>query len=431
MKILILGSGGREHAIAWKLKHSPKVEALYCAPGNAGTAAIAENVKLPVTDIDAIIAWVRKNGIDLTVVGPEAPLALGIVDSFQEAGLRIFGPTQAAARLETSKAFAKDFMKRHHIPTAGFRVFTADQVFTAREHLRTVRYPVVLKADGLAAGKGVVISNSFDEAGWLAEEMLRGAAFGSAGTTLVVEEFLEGFEASVFAITDGTRFATLAPAQDHKRIFDGDGGKNTGGMGAYAPTPMVTREMLADVKIHVIKPVLDGMRAEGIPYRGVLFVGMMFTPDGPRVLEFNCRFGDPETQVVLPLIDADLAEILTTAADGHMEMTRIPMHDANAVCVIMASNGYPDDYVTGREILGLDAINEQEEGVVVFHSGTAREGRKVVTAGGRVLGVTALGEGSDLQQTITLAYSTVNRIAFDGAYYRTDIGRKALGGMNP
>jgi phosphoribosylamine--glycine ligase len=317
-------------------------------------------------------------------------------------------------------------MKRHRIPTAEFRVFHAEQVAEAREYLRTSRYPVVLKADGLAAGKGVVISRDFDEAGWVAEEMLKGTAFGTAGTTLVIEEFLEGFEASVFAITDGTHFATLAPAQDHKRIFDGDQGKNTGGMGAYAPTPMVTKEMMAEVKIRVIKPVLDGMREEGIPYSGVLFVGMMFTVNGPKVLEFNCRFGDPETQVVLPLIDYDLAELLMSVAQGRLDQTRIPMHDANAVCVIMASNGYPDEYATGKEIRGLDMINEQEDGIIVFHSGTRLDGKKIVTAGGRVLGVTALGEGSDLRETISIAYSAVKRIVFDGAYYRTDIGKKAL-----
>jgi phosphoribosylamine--glycine ligase len=426
MNILVIGNGGREHAIIWKLHQSPLATRIYCAPGNAGTSTLATNVPLKSDDVAGIVAWAGKNSIDLCVIGPEAPLAAGLVDKLRDAGIPAFGPTAAAARLETSKAFAKEFMHRHHIPTAEFRVFNAYQLAAARDYLRTCSYPVVLKADGLAAGKGVVISQSYDEAGWLAEEMLKGAAFGDAGRILVVEEYLEGFEASVFAITDGTRFVTLAPAQDHKRIFDGDQGKNTGGMGAFAPTPLVTSEMMADVKIKVIKPVLDGMRDEGCPFTGVLFVGLMFTAKDPRVLEFNVRFGDPETQVILPLIDSDLAGLFMSVAKGRIDIARLPMHEANAVCVVMASNGYPDAYATGKEIRGLDTINEYEEGVVVFHAGTKKDGGNVVTAGGRVLGITALNEGYDLRETIALAYSVVNRIAFDGAYYRTDIGKKGI-----
>ncbi len=426
MKILVIGNGGREHAICWKLRHSKEVEHIYCAPGNAGTAALGTNVSIKQGDIDGLLQFVRRESIDLTIVGPEAPLADGIVDTFTAAGHRIFGPTKAAAQLETSKAFAKDFMKRHHIPTAAYEVFHAGEKGRLRRYLSASSYPVVLKADGLAAGKGVIIAQSFEEAMRNGESMLEGSAFGDAGTTLVVEEFMEGVEASVFALTDSVRFVTLAPAQDHKRILDNDLGKNTGGMGAFAPTPHVPTEVLADVKIHIIKRVIDGMRADGIPYAGVLFVGLMLTEDGPKVLEFNCRFGDPETQVVLPLIDYDLGVLLRDIADGKLQLNRLPLHDANAVCVVMASSGYPDAYDTGKAIAGLDAINEEEEGVLVFHAGTRTEGGRVVTAGGRVLGVTALAQGSDLAASIRLAYSAVNRIRFDGAYYRTDIGKKAL-----
>ncbi len=426
MNILVIGNGGREHAICWKLRHSREVDRIFCAPGNAGTSAVGTNVSIKATDIKALAQFARSEHIDLTVVGPEAPLAEGIVDFFTAEGLRVFGPTRAAAQLETSKAFAKDFMKRHHIPTAEYEVFHAGETERLRDHLGSCSYPIVLKADGLAAGKGVIIAQSREEAVRKGEDMLGGSAFGDAGTTLVVEEFLTGIEASVFALTDGTRFVTLAPAQDHKRILDHDQGKNTGGMGAFAPTPHVPMEVLADVKIHVIKRVIDGMRADGIPYSGVLFVGLMLTADGPKVLEFNCRFGDPETQVVLPLIDYDLGVLLRDIADGKLQINRLPLHDANAVCVVMASSGYPDDYVTGKPIAGLDAIDEEAEGVLVFHAGTRAEGGRIVTAGGRVLGVTALAQGGDLAASIRLAYSAVSRIRFDGAYYRTDIGRKAL-----
>jgi phosphoribosylamine---glycine ligase len=426
MKILVIGNGGREHAICWKLRQSPHVSEIFCAPGNAGTGSVATNVPIASNDIPALHSWVAKNEIDLTVVGPEAPLADGIVDLFGQSGLKIFGPTRNAAMLETSKAFAKEFMKRHRIPTAGFGVFDGSRTAGLRSFLDAARYPVVVKADGLAAGKGVIIAQSFGEAAEAADEMLRGGSFGAAGRTVVVEEFLTGDEVSVFALTDGTRFVTLSPAQDHKRILDNDLGKNTGGMGAYAPAPFLTTELLADVKIRIVKPVLDGMRQEGNPYAGVLYAGLMLTDDGPKVLEFNCRFGDPETQVVLPLVDDDLASIMMQIADGRLESNRVNLHDANAVCVVMSSNGYPDAYETDKTISGLDSIDEQNEGVVVFHAGTRHRGSHVVTSGGRVLGVTALGQGGDLLSTIHLAYSAVHRIRFDGAYYRTDIGKKAL-----
>jgi len=426
MNILVIGSGGREHAICWKLSHGKLASSLHCAPGNAGTAALARNVPIAATDIDALLAYAKSEHIDLTVVGPEAPLAAGIVDTFRAEKLLIFGPTKAAARLETSKAFAKEFMTRHRIPTAQYRVFSAGQEADAREYLFSAQYPLVLKADGLAAGKGVVIAREYDEARHAAEAMLTGTAFGDAGTTLVVEEFLTGVEASVFALTDGNRFVTLAPAQDHKRILDNDLGKNTGGMGAFAPTPHVPMEILADIKIRIIKPTIDGMRADGIPFTGVLFVGLMLTERGPIVLEYNCRFGDPETQVVLPLLDYDLAALMRDIANGSLELNRVAIHDACAVCVVMASSGYPDAYETGKIVSGLDSIDETTEGIIVFHAGTSLHGDNIVTSGGRVFGVTALAEGKDFAGGIRLAYGAVNRIRYDGAYYRTDIGKKGL-----
>ncbi len=429
MNVLVIGNGGREHALCWKLSQSTLLRKLYCAPGNAGTGLIAENIPINTNDIDGLLAFAAKEDINLTVVGPEAPLGHGIVDRFRENGLRIFGPKQAAARLETSKAFAKDFMKRNHIPTAEYATFQSSQLDDVREYLRVARYPLVLKADGLAAGKGVIITSSYDEAMRNVTEMLSGNAFGEAGTTVVIEEYLQGIEASLFALTDGVRFATLAPAQDHKRILDNDFGKNTGGMGAFAPTPFMPTEIVADVKIRIIKPVVDAMKKEGYPFSGVLFVGLMLTDEGPKVLEFNCRFGDPETQVVLPLIDEDLLAVLLSIADGKLATNRLRMHDANAVGVVMASNGYPDQYETGKRISGLDSIHEAEEGVLVFHAGTKREDGHIVTSGGRVFCVTALGQGKDFASAIRLAYNAVNRIRFDGAYYRTDIGKKALGSL--
>ncbi len=426
MNILVIGKGGREHAIIWKLRQSPQVDFMYCAPGNAGISQLATCVDIKETDIGELKKFARKNSVDLTVVGPETPLAAGIVDVFQRDGLVIFGPTRAAARLETSKAFAKDFMKRYEIPTAGYAVFQKPDFERARSYLQSASYPLVLKADGLAAGKGVLIADDYADAVTGLEEMMLGGAFGSAGETVVIEEFLHGVEASVFAITDGKTFATLAPAQDHKRIFDGDKGKNTGGMGAYAPAPAVKPEILSQVKLNIIKPVLRGMEKEGTPYQGTLYCGLMLTADGPKVMEFNCRFGDPETQVVLPLIDDDLADILYQAATGKLRRSRIKMHDACAVCVIMASSGYPDSYKTGKRISGLETIDEMEDGVAIFHAGTALKGGTFYTAGGRVLGVTAVGRKNELRETIVTAYNAVQRITFDGAYYRTDIGAKAF-----
>lgn len=425
MRILVVGSGGREHALVWKIQQSPLVSKLYCAPGNGGIAEHAELVPIPAHDIQKLLDFAKSHSIDLTIVGPEQPLVLGIVDAFRAEGLKIFGPTKAAAQLEGSKVFAKQFMERHGIPTARFRSFTRSEKEEALSFLKTLQPPIVVKADGLAAGKGVLICESVADAVAAVEEIFVKDAFGAAGNALVIEEYLNGEEASVFALTDGERYALLAPAQDHKRILDNDMGKNTGGMGAYAPAPIVTKELMERIVHEIVEPTIRGMKKDGMPYTGCLYVGLMITEQGPKVLEYNCRFGDPETQVVVPLIDGDLAALCHSIAEGTFRPEHVKLHAACAVCVVMASHGYPDHYETGKKITGLSSIHP-EDGVVVFHAGTRREGNDIVTAGGRVLGVTALGYQNELERTIQLAYSAVQKITFDGAYYRSDIGRKAL-----
>ncbi len=425
MNILVIGSGGREHALVWKLRQSPTVEALYCAPGNAGIAESAELVSLKPTDLEGLLRFAKQNKIDLTVVGPEQPLVLGIVDLFRNNGLKIFGPSKAAAALEGSKVFAKEFMAKHKIPTARFKSFSKEAQFDAERFIHELATPIVVKADGLAAGKGVLICNTKEIAIEALHDLMVKKTFGSAGEKVVIEEYLVGEEASVFAITDGEKFVTLAPAQDHKRILDNDQGKNTGGMGAYAPAPLVDEKLMRRVVREIITPTLKGMKSEGMPYQGCLYCGLMVTETGPKVIEYNCRFGDPEAQVVIPLIDGDLAQLLVSVAEGKLNADAAKQHPASAVCVVMASRGYPDDYETGKEIRGLDAI-KPEEGVVVFHAGTRAEGKKILTSGGRVLGVTAVGYDHDLHDTIQSAYRAVNKIAFDGAYYRSDIGKKGF-----
>lgn len=429
MNILVIGSGAREHAIVWKLRQSRSLQALYCAPGNAGVGAMSQLVPLKPGDIAGLLRFARENKIDLTVVGPEQPLVEGIVDQFEAAGLRIFGPSKAAAMLEGSKAFAKDFMAKQGIPTARYRSFSADQMKEAEQYVYHLPPPMVVKADGLAAGKGVIICESQDAAVLALRGMLLEKSFGAAGEKIVVEEYLVGEEASVFALTDGDRYAILASAQDHKRILDGDRGKNTGGMGAYAPAPIVTEEVLRSVEERIVIPTLRGMRDRGMPYRGCLYCGLMITAEGPKVVEFNCRLGDPETQVVLPLVDGDLAEILMAVAERRLDPATVKRHRASAVCVVMASRGYPDDYETGKVIQGLEKV-KQEDGLIVFHAGTRSDGDRVLTSGGRVLGVTAVGYERDLRGTIEAAYRCVGTIAFDGAYYRSDIGMKALHHLN-
>jgi phosphoribosylamine--glycine ligase len=426
MNVLVIGSGGREHAIIWKLAQSPRVEKIYCTPGNPGIAALALPFPAQSGDFPRMIEEARRLNIGLTVVGPEGPLAAGIVDAFREAGLAIFGPTKRAAELEWSKAFAKDFMKRHGIPSASYRTFPPGRASEAKSYVETAPLPLVVKADGLAAGKGVVVCRTRPEALDALREISDPALFGSAGGTVVVEECMEGAEASVFSVTDGSRFVTLAPAQDHKRVFDGDRGKNTGGMGAYAPAPCVTPSLMATVEKTIIEPTLRAMAAEGRPYTGCLYTGLMLTAGGPMVVEYNCRFGDPETQVVLPLYDGDLAALLAGSAAGKLEVSAGPGRPrGSAVCVVLASGGYPGPYETGKEI-HLPAEGEASGDVVLFHAGTGRgKGGSLVTAGGRVLGVTAVRRGGSMAESIAAAYEAVARIAFEGMHFRHDIGKGA------
>ncbi len=429
MNVLVIGSGGREHALVWALARCDGVTKLFCAPGNPGMARAAELVPIATTDFHALLAFARKERIDLTVVGPEQPLAEGIVDLFREHGIAVFGPTRLAAELEWSKVFAKEFMFRHRIPTAASRTFAQGEESGASEYLQGVPLPVVIKADGLAAGKGVLICHDREEATREVLGMLSGARFGRAGSRVVVEEFLRGEEASVFAITDGTDYVILAPAQDHKRVLDNDEGKNTGGMGAYAPAPIVTAALLRQVEEEIVRPTLAGMAAEGRPYSGCLYVGLMITPDGPRVVEYNCRFGDPETQVVLPLFAGDLAQLLLAAARGgigaHRSLSWTPRTPGTAVCIVLASGGYPDAYEQGKAITGLERL-DRREGIIAFHAGTRMEGTNLVTSGGRVLGITAMRTSGIIADTIRDAYAAVAQLHFEGMHYRRDIGYRAL-----
>jgi phosphoribosylamine--glycine ligase len=429
MNILVIGSGGREHAIVWKLRQSPQTAALYCAPGNPGIAPLATLVPLKADDYTGLAAFARRERIDLTIVGPEQPLAGGIVDLFEDLGLVVFGPTKAAAQLEWSKVFAKEFMRRHGIPTASYRVFTAGSLDAARTFLGECPLPVVLKADGLAAGKGVVICRERMAAVALMEDMVRHDAFGTAGRTVVVEEMMTGDEASVFALCDGTDFVTLAPAQDHKRVFDDDQGNNTGGMGAYAPAPLITPSLMRTIEDTIIRPTLEGMASEGRPYRGCLYVGIMVTAAGPKVVEYNCRFGDPETQVVLPVLGEDLIALLYAAARRSLgSLPNVQGHarlSGSAACVILASAGYPERYRSGFPITGLDEAEALPD-VLVFHAGTGLAGGELVTAGGRVLGITAVDEQGDLSRAIAASYRGVGKVKFEGMHFRRDIGRKAF-----
>jgi phosphoribosylamine--glycine ligase len=425
MNILIIGSGGREHAIAWKLRQSQRVDNLYCAPGNAGIAEIAELVPVKADDLASLLAFARSNKIDLTVVGPELPLTLGIVDLFVNDGLRVFGPSKLAAEIEGSKVYAKEFMRKYKIPTADFKTFDVTKRYDAERYIDEIPVPIVIKANGLAAGKGAVVCETKDKALEVLHEMMVQKVLGEAGEQVVIEEYMVGEEASLLIITDGLHYVALPAAQDHKRILDGDRGKNTGGMGAYAPTPFVTEKDLERIQRSIIKPTLSGLRKEGRRYVGCLYFGLMLTQSGPKVVEYNCRFGDPETQAILPLVAGDFADLLVSAVDGTLQNFKVKQVDKTAVCVVIASGGYPDKYETGKEILGLDGLAGLED-VTVFHAGTKVERGKVVTSGGRVLGVTAVGPLSNFEATISRAYQGVSRITFDGAYYRSDIGAKAL-----
>jgi len=419
MKILVIGSGGREHALCWKIKQSSKVTHLYCAPGNGGISEIAQCVDIKADDIVALADFVHQEKIDLTVVGPEVPLVAGIVDLFEEEGLRVFGPSKAAARLEGSKVFSKNFMKRWEIPTAKYASFS--DMNAALSYLAEVRCPVVVKASGLAAGKGVIICHDRQQAETAVRQIMGERIFKDAGTSLVVEEFLEGEEVSVLAVCDGKDFLLLQSSQDHKRVFDDDKGPNTGGMGAYSPAPVATPGLLKTIAETIIRPVVEGMAEEGSPFKGILYAGVMVTSEGPKVLEFNTRFGDPEAQAILPRLKTDLVDVLLASAEGRLGDVVLEWDDRACVCVVMASGGYPGEYAAGREIEGLLDVPAE---TIVFHAGTRRDGEKVLTSGGRVLGVTALGEGIAL--AIEKAYAGVARISFDGAHWRKDIGKRAL-----
>lgn len=422
MKVLVVGGGGREHALVWKIAQSPLVTQLFCAPGNPGTASLALNLPIKADEIDKLLGFAKTEGIDLTVVGPEQPLSLGIVDLFQEYGLRVFGPSRSAARVEASKAFSKDLMKKYDIPTADYGVFT--DIEPAIDFIRNTGAPIVVKADGLAAGKGVVVAQSVSEAEEAVREMLSGNAFGAAGSRVVIEEFLEGEEASFLAITDGKVVLPLASAQDHKAIFDGDQGPNTGGMGAYSPAPVVTPSVHAAAMSQVVNRAVDGMASEGSPYRGILYAGLMVKDGQVKTLEFNARFGDPECQPLLVRMKSDLVPLLMAVADGDLSGHSIDWHDSAAVCVVMAAEGYPADVAKGDVITGTDAA-DSIEGVTVFHAGTAERDGQLVTDGGRVLGVTAV--GPTVASAIGKAYEGVGQISWRGVQYRKDIGFKALG----
>ena len=424
MKILVVGGGGREHALAWKLAASPRVETVYVAPGNAGTALEpgVENTPVPATDIEGLLRLALERGVDITVVGPEAPLVAGIVDAFRAAGLAIFGPSQAAAQLEGSKAFTKDFLRHHGIPTADYRVFT--ETAPALEYIRTRGAPLVIKADGLAAGKGVILAHSIAEAERAVHDMLETGRFGSAGHRVVIEEFLTGEEASFICMVDGEHVLPLATSQDHKARDDGDRGPNTGGMGAYSPAPVVTPDIHARIMREVIEPTVSGLREEGTPYTGFLYAGLMIGTDGtPKVLEYNCRFGDPEAQPILMRLRSDLADLLEAGLTGRLDHAEARWDHRSALGVVMAAAGYPGATRKGDVIEGLDRVAGMED-VKVFHAGTALHEGRVVTAGGRVLCVTALGE--DVTAAQRRAYEAVHHIHWEGAFYRHDIGHRAV-----
>lgn len=421
MQVLVIGGGGREHTLVWKLAQSKKVTKLYAAPGNPGMKDLAECVDLDIADLDGLADWAEKHAIDLTVVGPEAPLVAGIVDVFKARGLTIFGPSAKAAEIEGSKIFSKELMEKYGVPTAFFKV--CDNLADARAFVEEKGAPIVIKADGLAAGKGVVVAMTRDEALAALDEMMGAHKFGSAGNRVVIEEFMEGEEASLLAFTDGKTIVPMLAAQDHKRVNDGDQGPNTGGMGAYCPAPVMTDALKEKTVKEVLRPIVDALAKEGRPYSGCLYAGLMIKGDSVKVVEFNARFGDPETQVVLPLLKSDLAEIMVACANGTLTPDLVEWSDKAAVCVVMASGGYPASYKKGIPITGLKAANAMDD-VVVFHAGTREDDGKILTNGGRVLGVTAVAD--DIPSAQQKAYDAVDKIHFDGAHYRQDIAWRAL-----
>ncbi len=421
MRVLVVGSGGREHALVWKLSRSPEVTTLYCAPGNGGIGGLAELVDLGAEDIEALAEFAESKDVDLTVVGPEGALAKGIADLFEKRGLRIFGPTKAAARLESSKAFAKNLMKKYQIPTAQFAVFDDPQA--ARAYVRQIGVPIVVKADGLCGGKGTIVANTLSEALGAIDLLMEDRIFKQAGERIVIEERLTGEEASFIVVTDGTTALPLLPAQDHKRLHDGDKGPNTGGMGAYAPAPAVDASLAGQVMSEIIMPTIRALASEGLLFKGVLYAGLMLTSDGPKVLEYNARFGDPETQTILPLMRSDLVPILDDAVEGRLAATECRWEPGSCVCVVLAGGGYPGDFQIGKEIHGLEHVKDRRD-LVVFHAGTKRDRDRVVSWGGRVLNVVSV--GPDLEHALKQVYEAIGTLQFDGMYYRKDIGFRAL-----
>ncbi|MBI3399123.1 MAG: phosphoribosylamine--glycine ligase [Deltaproteobacteria bacterium] len=421
MTILVIGSGGREHALVWKIAKSRRIKKIFCAPGNPGIAQLAECVSIKTEDINSLREFAIKEKIGLAVVGPELPLTSGIVDSFEEKGLKIFGPSKKASEIEGSKVFAKDLMQTYGIPTANYKVFKNPK--DAKDYIKGHSLPLVIKADGLAAGKGVIICKTREDAIDAIKLIMEKKAFGEAGDRVIVEEFLKGEEVSFFAITDGKTVLSLPPCQDHKAIFDGDKGPNTGGMGAYSPTPIITAKLKQEIMSRIMIPTVKAMEKEGRPYKGVLYAGLMITKDGPRVLEYNCRFGDPETQPIMMRLKNDIVDVLSAAVEERLNKIKLNCDNKLALCVVMASKGYPGDYEKGKEIKGIEEASNLKD-VVVFHAGTTLNGDKLVTAGGRVLGVTAMGVG--IKRAINKAYEAVSRIKWEGVHYRKDIGEKAI-----
>jgi len=421
MKILVVGSGGREHALTWKISQSKKVDKIFCAPGNGGIKEIAELVNIKADDIDGLLNFAKDKKVDLTVVGPEVPLVNGIVDRFLEEGLKIFGPTRGLAMLEGSKIFAKESMRRFGVPTADFKVF--DDPLEAKSYLKKRGVPIVVKADGLAAGKGVIVAQTIKEAEEAIDAILVKKIFGASGERIILEDCLEGEEASILVFSDGKNIVPLVSSQDHKRIFDGDKGSNTGGMGAYSPAPVVSGKLFNDIIDNVFRPVIDGFAKEGKFYKGVLYGGVMITESGPMVLEFNVRFGDPETQAILPRLKSDLVDIVLACIDGTLDNIRLDWNKRTCLCVVVASKGYPSVYEKHKEIAGLEEVKKIKD-VVNFHSGTVNENGKIFTSGGRVLGVTGLGE--DIISAKNTTYNAINKIKFEGMQYRKDIGNRAI-----
>lgn len=418
MNVLIVGSGGREHAIAWKVAQSPKVDKIYCAPGNAGIEEYAECVNIGAMEFDKLVAFAKEKAIDLTVIGMDDPLVGGVVDAFEAEGLRVFGPRKNAAILEGSKAFSKDLMKKYNIPTAGYENFTDPEAALA--YLENASYPIVLKADGLALGKGVLICQDFEEAKEGVKTIMLDKKFGTAGNEMVIEEFMTGREVSVLSFVDGKTIKTMTSAQDHKRAGDGDTGLNTGGMGTFSPSPFYTKEVEAFCEQHIYQATVDAMAAEGREFKGVIFFGLMLTADGPKVLEYNARFGDPEAQVVLPRMKNDIIEVMEACIDGTLDQVDLQFEDNAAVCVVLASDGYPVSYEKGYEITGLEEF-KKHDGYYCFHAGTKFDGDRIVTNGGRVLGITA--KGKDLKEARANAYAATEWVQFENKYMRHDIGK--------